>query len=80
MPFYDYACADCETTEDRLVAVEDRDSQWCTTCCCKLFRLPAAPMGKIAGQVAKGGGPDRFTADMLGTTVKDLPRHLRTED
>jgi putative FmdB family regulatory protein len=79
MPYYDYACALCEQEEERLVAVDDRDSQW-HSCGAKLFRLPSAPMGKMAGQVAKGGGPDRFTADMLGTTVKDLPKPLRSED
>lgn len=80
MPVFDYTCADCEKEEERLVAIEDRDSQWCATCCCKLFRLPSAPMGKMAGQVAKGGGPDKFTADMLGVPVKDLPASLRVDN
>jgi len=77
MPIYDYRCADCETEEERMVAAEDRDSQWCAVCCCKLYRLPSAPMGKIAGQVAKGGGADRYTADTLGIPLKELPDSLK---
>jgi putative FmdB family regulatory protein len=79
MPIYDYHCAWCEKEEERMVAVEDRDSQWCPSCGCKLFRLPAAPMGRMAGVIPQGGGPDKFTADMLGVPLKDLPPGLKTK-
>lgn len=79
MPIYDYYCDPCGRTEEITSSIEDRDGQWCHECGGKLRRLLAAPMGKMAGQVARGGGPDRFTADMLGIPLKDLPKGLKTD-
>jgi hypothetical protein len=42
-------------------------------------RLLAAPLFKIGGKVTPGGGPDKFTADMLGIPLKELPSGLKTE-
>lgn len=32
MPLYEYACEECNTSEDRLVAIVNRDNQACSIC------------------------------------------------
>jgi putative FmdB family regulatory protein len=78
MPLYDYRCARCGLRFELNVRIDDRDIQICRHCATPLTRELAAPMGKIAGQVAKGGGADRFVAEQLGIPVKELPAPLRT--
>jgi putative FmdB family regulatory protein len=77
-PLYDYHCPSCNATVERNVAFTDRDTQR-HLCGAKLFRQLSAPMFKFAGVAAKGGGPDRFTADMLGIPLKELPEGLKTK-
>ena len=77
MPVYEYRCT-CGRSEERILAVHDRDHQVCGNCLRTMERQLAAPMGKMAGQTAKGGGADRFTADMLGVRPGDLPQALKT--
>lgn len=79
MPIYDYRCA-CGWTGELWGVIGERDNMACPRCARPLERLLAAPMGKMAGQVAKGGGADRFTADMLGIPLKELPASLRTPE
>jgi putative FmdB family regulatory protein len=79
VPIYDYFCPGCGTTEERHVRVEYRDDQRCLACLSWLERQVAAPLGRIAGRVVQGGGPDRFTADVLGIPLKDLPDGLKTK-
>jgi putative FmdB family regulatory protein len=78
MPLYEYVCTTCKSGCERIVASEIRDEQFCNTCDDKLDRQMAAPMGKMAGQVARGGGADRFVAETLGIRTSDLPPALRT--
>jgi hypothetical protein len=61
-----------------MVPMDQRDAQICPNCRRRPERQLAAPMGKMAGQVARGGGADRFTADMLGVPMKELPEGLKT--
>jgi putative FmdB family regulatory protein len=77
MPLYDYSCT-CGWKGEFQLPIAERDCAVCPNCLRTPERLLAAPMGKMAGQVAKGGGADAFTADMLGMRVKDLPPDLRT--
>ena len=80
MPIYDYRCAECRVSGTMMVPIAERDDQHCPVCDKPMSRLLAAPMGKMAGQVARGGGPDRFTADMLGVPLKELPKGLKTDE
>lgn len=81
MPTYDYACNRCSRKEERVVPMVERDAQNCRVCGDPLTRLLSAPYGRVMfeGRVLKGGGPDRFTADVLGMHPKDLPDGLRTD-
>lgn len=78
MVTYDYVCLGCERAQERIVKYDERDDQVCKVCGLKLVRQMPAPMGRIAGQIPKGGGPDRFTADMLGIPLKELPEGLKS--
>ena len=53
--------------------------QQCERCGDPLIRTIHAVPGKIAGRIAQGGGPDRFTADMLGIPLKELPSGLKAK-
>lgn len=76
MPVYEYRCK-CGS-RDLIRRINDRDAPLlCTTCGERLERQVAAPMGRIAGRVPQGGGMDRFTADMLGIPLKELPSGLK---
>ena len=73
----DLRCYKCGDT-DRVVPIAERDNQTCD-CGAHLARQLAAPLGRIAGRVVQGGGPDRFTADMLGIPLKELPDGLKAD-
>lgn len=76
MPTYDYICSGCGRASELVVPIAERDDQYCD-CGEHLTRKLAAPLGRMAGQVTPGGGPDRLTADALGIPVKELPPGLR---
>lgn len=79
MPTYGYACT-CGLRQDLVRAVDARnDPAICAGCQREMHRELAAPLFKFAGRVTPGGGPDRFTADMLGIPLKELPAPLRSE-
>lgn len=81
MPIYDYSCGRCGWNGELMSTVGERDSMACPRCGClePLERALSAPLFRFAGRVTPGGGPDKFTADMLGVPLKDLPDPLRTE-
>jgi len=79
VPFYDYACTRCDWKGEQFAKIEKRDETYCPACDGDMVRIQGAPLGRMAGQITKGGGPDRFTADMLGIPLKELPVHLRAE-
>jgi putative FmdB family regulatory protein len=79
MPTYELFCQSCRRQLERVVPIARRDLQTCEVCGSPLSRLLAAPLFKISGRVTPGGGPDKFTADMLRVPLKDLPEGLRTE-
>jgi hypothetical protein len=62
---------------EETTTVAGRDDVRCPFCNDRMERQVSAPYGKLAGQVVKGGGPDRFTADMLGIPLKELPASLK---
>jgi putative FmdB family regulatory protein len=78
VPTYDRKCRACKTVFEVVVPIAERDAiQGCPTCGNDLTdRLLAAPLGRMAGVIPQGGGPDRFTADMLGIPLKELPSDL----
>lgn len=78
MPLYDYSCA-CGWAGEANVPIQGRDQALCPECGHRLDRLLSAPMGRIAGRVVQGGGPDRFTADVLGIPLKELPDGLKAD-
>jgi putative FmdB family regulatory protein len=77
MPIYDYRCT-CGWSGELMLPVEYRDQGFCPNCLRRAERQLAAPMGRMAGRVVQGGGPDRYTADMLGIPLKELPAGLRS--
>lgn len=77
MPIYGYHCLGCGGTEDRNVPIADRNDQFC--CGAPMIREVSAARFRFAGRVTPGGGPDKFTADMLGIPLHDLPAGLRTD-
>ena len=79
MPIFDYVCFVCDKRHNNMiVTVEGRDRVPCPNGHTFMHRLPAAPMGRIAGRVIQGGGADRMVADSLGIRVDELPAGLRT--
>lgn len=79
MPTYDFFCRQCVINTTFISSVELRDEQPCIHCGKVLERRLAAPLFKFTGRVTPGGGPDRFTADMLGIPLKELPDGLKTK-
>jgi putative FmdB family regulatory protein len=78
MPLYDYLCDACAWREERRVPLATlNEAQFCSRCGAPTTRQISAVMGRMAGQYGKGGGADRFTADMLGCRVGDLPPGLK---
>lgn len=81
MPTYDYQCSACGHICDRIRRIENRD-KWaaCDMCDGIMARvILSAPLGRVAGRPVQGGGADRFTADMLGIPLKELPAGLRQD-
>lgn len=80
MPIYDYLCGECAWQEERRVPlVQFNEAQFCSKCGAPMARQISAVYGKMAGTVLQGGGPDRFTADMLGIKTGDLPGYLKAD-
>lgn len=85
MPLYDFQCLACGWGEEVQLPIKKRDSvRFCPTIACAganrpLVRQLAAPLGRIAGKPVQGGGADRFTADMIGVPLKELPPGLRQD-
>ena len=80
MPLYDYVCAACARLEERQIPLATCDAaQFCGKCGAQMERRLSVAHVKIAGRVLKGGGPDRFTADVLGCRLDELPTGLRTD-
>lgn len=82
IPLYDFRCRVCDFQTECQLKIADRDLP---TLCPRCFhhaleRQLAAPLFRFAGQTASGGGPDKFTADMLRVPLKDLPPGLRTPE
>jgi hypothetical protein len=80
VPTYDFYCV-CGWEGESVVPVALRDQQCCPKPGCQriLKRRVSSALFKFAGQVTKGGGPDRFTADMLGVPLKELPDSLKAD-
>ena len=80
MPIYDYRCGNCTHEMERIARVhEDVTCVKCGALMARLVSMPNAPrMGHIRPAL-KGGGMDRFTADVLGLHPKDLPDALKTD-
>ncbi len=77
MPTYTYVCDSCgHGPEDRLVPMATRAAQFCPECGLRMGRRIGAPA--VRTRPPKDGGPDRFTADVLGVPLKELPPGLRT--
>lgn len=79
MPLYDLICTECGHQEERQVPLaEYNGAQRCEDCGGPTVRrILTAPMSRFAGRVVQGGGPDRFTADMLGVPWRELPEGLK---
>lgn len=78
MPTYDYRCPNCGKLHTVIVRIEERGGQKCEACGTLLEQVHfgfARP--KFKGRILEGGGPDRFTADVLGIPLKDLPSGLK---
>ena len=79
MTIYSYRCPNCGDAEERNVPMDERDLQLCGCGNCTVRQL-GAPRFRFAGRVTPGGGPDKFTADVLGIPLHDLPSGLKTKD
>ncbi len=80
MPTYGFACV-CGAMRDIVRPIDGRDDELiCVNCDRPMQRQLAAPLGRVSGRAVQGGGPDRFTADMLGIPLHDLPSGLKTTD
>lgn len=79
MPTYDYRCGDCGDYTSAVRSIDGRDDPLECSCGRMMRREVSAAAFKFAGRVVKGGGPDRFTADVLGIPLKDLPEGLKTK-
>jgi putative FmdB family regulatory protein len=78
MPIYDYVCG-CGWKGEMMTSVSGRDLTICPQCQKYPARQLSAPLFRFKGVVTKGGGPDKFTADMLGIPLHDLPAGLKTK-
>ena len=79
MPTYDYRCAGCGARWTAVRSIEGRDDPVGCDCGDVFVRQVSAVAFKFAGRVVQGGGPDRFTADVLGISLRDLPEGLKAE-
>lgn len=78
MPTYDYHCAACGWHGEQVVPIASRNYVACPNCEALLTKKLAAPLFRFKGVVTPGGGPDKFTADMLGIPLHDLPAGLKS--
>ncbi|HEY5656597.1 MAG TPA: FmdB family zinc ribbon protein [Myxococcota bacterium] len=78
MPTYEYRCPNCGKDAVMVVRIEERGGQKCD-CGTLLDRKISAVPARFVGRQVQGGGPDRFTADVLGVPFRDLPDSLRAE-
>jgi putative FmdB family regulatory protein len=78
VPTYDYSCQVCQRTQESFIRLADLDQPVSCVCGAVMHRMVSAPLFKFAGRVTPGGGPDRFTADMLGIPLKELPEGLKS--
>ena len=79
MPTYEYRCPNCGKEHAMLVSIRERMGQKCD-CGTLLEQIHTSfPKAQFRGRVVQGGGPDRFTADVLGVEVRDLPAGLRSQ-
>ena len=78
---YEYTCRSCGLETTRHSSIEERNKPaFCERCGEPLTRVVSAVYGRIAGRTLQGGGPDRFTADVLGISdLRDLPEGLKTK-
>lgn len=81
IPTYLYRCLRCGLTQELVRPIAERDD---LPLCPEhprthMEKIVGAPLFKFAGRVTPGGGPDRFTADMLGIPLKELPDGLKSE-
>jgi len=79
MPIYDYDCSGCNYVQTRILHLDRRDKQTCNVCGAPLKRRLSAPIFRFKGVPTKGGGPDKFTADVLGIPLKELPEGFKTK-
>lgn len=80
MPVYGFRCDDCGRTEDHILPVAMRDQGILCGCGYVMTRQLAAPLFRFYGKVTPGGGMDKFTADMLGIPLKELPPGLKGQN
>ena len=76
---YDYLCTQCGHMHEKIVKRDEVDRVTCPVCYAPAKRQVSAGAFKFKGRVVKGGGPDRFTADMMGIPLKELPRDMRAD-
>lgn len=81
MPTYEFICPQCGLETEIVMPISERTGpHTCERCGGPLTReIRTATPAQFKGRVVQGGGPDRFTADMLGIPLKDLPSGLRTQ-
>lgn len=80
MPVYDFYCPGCGWEGERTCTIEQRDKQYCENgSYAPMKRRISSALFKFTGRVTPGGGPDRFTADMLGIPLKELPDGLKVD-
>lgn len=77
MPTYTYRC-DCSQIELVRPMAQSHVFPRCPRCRLDMRLVLQPTIFKFAGRVTPGGGPDRFTADMLGIPLKELPSGLKT--
>lgn len=79
MPTYGYVCT-CGLRQEMLRPIDERNAlPVCVGCQQEMQRELYPTPARFAGRVVQGGGPDRFTADVMGIPLKDLPDGLRTK-
>lgn len=77
MPIFDYLCTQCGWQTEHTVKHYDADVA-CAHCGASMNKQVSCAAFKFRGVPAKGGGDDRFTADMLGIPLKELPEGLKS--
>lgn len=75
MPIFDFICTECGFQFEKIV--RPGDTVACENCGVPMMKMVSAPSVRVAGVAAKGGGMDRFTADMMGVRLDELPAHMK---